>query len=84
MESDRFANLIRDVLEGEKDLLDYATELGKVKTQLHSMKKYRESDDEEVIELEKLAETLEAVIENKLYVDKENPAKGSPQLKLVE
>lgn len=40
MESDRFANLIRDVLAGEKDLIDYAADLGEVKTQLHRMKKY--------------------------------------------
>lgn len=56
VKSDRFANPIRDVLAGEKDLLDYATDLGEVKTQLHSMKKYRESDDEEVIELEKISD----------------------------
>ena len=65
-------------------MLDYATDLGEVKTQLHSMKKYREFDDEEVIELEKIAETLEAVIENKLYVEKEKPVKESPHLKLVK
>ena len=62
VESDRFANLIRDVLAGEKSLLDYATDLGEVKTQLHSMKKYRESDDEEVIELEKISDMKRQVL----------------------